>query len=193
MARPRDFDENETLAKAVQLFWLKGYNGTSMQDLLDTLALSRSSLYRTYTDKHTLFMKALANYQKFSSAEIRGVVNDADTAKETIRKLLEFTVDKMLSDEQQKGCFMVNSEVEAGPHDKEVLDMVLFNDKELEDALFKILKKGQDSGEIKKQMNIRAMARFYLSILKGIRVTAKSTSDKAVFNDIIEMALLTIG
>jgi TetR/AcrR family transcriptional repressor of nem operon len=63
MARTKDFDENEVLSKAIQLFWFKGYNGTSMQDLVDGLGISRSSLYDTYSDKHTLFVKALESYQ----------------------------------------------------------------------------------------------------------------------------------
>ena len=59
MARTKDFDEGEILNKAVTLFWHKGYNGTSMQELVDALGISRSSLYDTYVDKHTLYVKAL--------------------------------------------------------------------------------------------------------------------------------------
>jgi TetR/AcrR family transcriptional repressor of nem operon len=67
MARTKDFDENEVLKKAVDIFWLKGYSATSMQDLVDGLGISRSSLYDTYGDKHTLFMKALESYQSVNS------------------------------------------------------------------------------------------------------------------------------
>src|ERR1700761_2231349 len=112
MARPRDFDEKIALEKAMELFWLKGYNGTSPQDLLDTLGLSRSSLYRTFKDKHTLFMKALAYYQEFSTAEIKKVIDPADSVKEAIRKVLEFITDSVVSDQLHKGCFMLNSEIE---------------------------------------------------------------------------------
>lgn len=192
MARAKEFDENEMLAKAGRLFWHKGYNGTSMQDILDTLGLSRSSLYRAYTDKHTLFIKALAKYQQFSSSEIRNVINEADNARTTIRKLLEFIANELNSDELQKGCFMVNSEVEIALHDKEVHDMVLASDKEMEDTFYRVVKKGQARGEIKKSEDARAMARFLLNTVKGIRVTAKSTSDKTVFKDIIKFALASL-
>lgn len=192
MARPRDFDENEVLSKAVGLFWHKGYNGTSVEDLLETLNLSRSSLYRTYKDKHTLFLKALENYQQFSSSEIKGVIKDTDSVKETIRKLLEFIAAMLINDEKNRGCFMVNSEVEMGLHDKEVHNMVLVNDQELEDTFYYLLKKGKENGEIGNSNDVRAMARFFLNNAKGIRVTAKSTSDKKVFADIIEIALSTL-
>lgn len=86
MARTKDFDENEVLAKAIQLFWYKGYNGTSMQDLVDSLGISRSSLYDTYTDKHTLFIKALESYQNTGAAKIQAIVDHSGSAKETVKK-----------------------------------------------------------------------------------------------------------
>jgi TetR/AcrR family transcriptional repressor of nem operon len=191
--RTKDFDEKEALDKAVQLFWHKGYNGTSMQDVLDNLGLSRSSLYRAFTDKHTLYLKALANYQQFSFSEIRSVINEGDTAKETIRKILDFIADVVLSDEQHKGCFMLNSEVEISLHDKVVHDMVVSSDQNLEDFFFHVLKKGQKNGGISKAQDARAMARFFLNTAKGIRVTAKSNSDKEVFRDIIALSLNAVN
>ncbi len=189
MARPRDFDENEVLAKAMQLFWYKGYNGTSIEDLLDTMGLSRSSLYSTYTDKHTLFLKALANYQQVTSLEIQEVIADAGPAKEKVKKLLKFIAGKMLNDEQQKGCFMLNAEVELAPHDKEVKELVQMNDLQTEEIFYQVIKNGQDSGQIKNHRDAHGVARFILNSLKGIRVTAKSTSDKAIFDDITELTL----
>ena len=192
MARPRDFDEKEVLAKAVNLFWRKGYNGTSMDDLVETLGISRSSLYRTFVDKDILFKRALANYQQFSSAEIRSVINPSDTARKSVQKIMEFVADKVLSDRQKKGCFMVNSEVELGPHDKQIQKMVLANDRETEDLIYAVLKKGRDNGEFKNLADPRASSRFLLNNLKGIRVSAKSINDKAVFADIIKLSISTL-
>src|SRR3954469_15029739 len=116
MARSKDFDEQEVLNKAVNLFWLKGYNGTSMQDLVDTLGISRSSLYDTYGDKHTLFVKALESYQCANSGKFASIIGGKMPAKETIKQLLEFIVGELLKDKSQKGCFMVNAEVEVALH-----------------------------------------------------------------------------
>src|ERR1700761_2998088 len=98
MARTKDFDENEVLTKAIELFWYKGYNGTSMQDLVDTLGISRSSLYDTYTDKHTLFVKALESYQNSGAARIQEIINKPEPAKVTIKKLLEIATTELLGD-----------------------------------------------------------------------------------------------
>ncbi|MGZ3874528.1 MAG: TetR/AcrR family transcriptional regulator [Mucilaginibacter sp.] len=189
MARTKDFDENEVLSKAIQLFWYKGYNGTSMQDLVDSLGISRSSLYDTYTDKHTLFVKALESYQNAGAAKIQEIIQHDGSAKETVKKLLTFVSNELLGDKQQKGCFMLNAEVEVAPHDAEVNAMVCRNDKQLEEAFYQVIKKGKESGEIKNPQDALALARFLFNTVKGMRVTAKSTTDKDVFDDIIQLSV----
>jgi len=189
MARTKDFDENEVLAKAIQLFWHKGYNGTSMQDLVDGLGISRSSLYDTYTDKHTLFVKALESYQNLGAGKILEIINEPGPAKDIIKKLLEIATTELLDDKQQKGCFMVNAEVEVAPHDAEVNNLVCKNDQQMEEAFYQVIKKGQDNGEIKNQQDARALSRFIFNAVKGMRVTGKSTTDKSVFDDIIKLTI----
>jgi TetR/AcrR family transcriptional repressor of nem operon len=192
MARTKDFDENEVLTKAIQLFWHKGYNGTSMQDLVDGLGISRSSLYDTYTDKHTLFVKALESYQNSGAAKIQEIINHSGSAKETIQKLLELATNDLMDDKQQKGCFMVNAEVEVAPHDAEVNNLVCKNDQQMEEAFYQVIKKGQDSGELKNQQDARALSRFIFNSVKGMRVTAKSTPDRSLFDDIIKLTISTL-
>jgi TetR/AcrR family transcriptional repressor of nem operon len=192
MARTKDFDEKEVLGKAVDVFWHKGYNGTSMQDLVDGLGISRSSLYDTYGDKHTLFMKALESYQSDNADKFRAIIGSGESAKETIKKLLEFITGELLCDQKQKGCFMVNAEVEVAPHDEKVNQLVCQNDQQVEDAFYFVIKKGQESGEITNQQDARALARFTFNTVKGIQVTAKSTTDKAVFDDIIKLAVAVL-
>lgn len=193
MARTKDFDENEVLAKAIQLFWHKGYNGTSMQDLVDGLGISRSSLYDTYTDKHTLFVKALESYQNIGAEKIQAIIDNSGSAKETIKKLLEFATNELLGDKQQKGCFMVNAEVEVAPHDAEVNTLVCKNDLQMEEAFYLVIKKGKENGEIKNQQDARALSRFIFNTVKGMRVTAKSVTDKSVFDDIINLTISAIN
>jgi len=192
MARTKDFDENEVLAKAIQIFWHKGYNGTSMQDLVDGLGISRSSLYDTYTDKHTLFVKALESYQNSGAGKIQELINNTGSAKDTVKKLLEFVTDELLGDKQQKGCFMVNAEVEVAPHDTEINNLVCKNDQQMEEAFYQVIRQGKESGEIKNQQDARALSRFIFNTVKGIRVTAKSTTDKSVFDDIIRLTVAVL-
>jgi len=192
MARTKDFDENEVLTKAIQLFWHKGYNGTSMQDLVDGLGISRSSLYDTYTDKHTLFVKALESYQNSGAAKIQEIIDHSGSAKETIQKLLELATNDLMDDKQQKGCFMVNAEIEVAPHDAEVNTLVCKNEQQMEQAFYLVIQKGQDSGELKNRQDARALSRFIFNSVKGMRVTAKSTNDRSVFDDIIKLTISTL-
>lgn len=192
MARTKDFDEKEVLNKAICLFWHKGYNGTSMQDLVDQLGISRSSLYDTYGDKHTLYLKALESYQQSAGNELCATINGAASAKKAISNLLELLTNELLNDEQHKGCFMVNAQVEAAAHDADVNTLVRRYEQQIEDAFYKSIKQGQEQGEINNKQDARALARFIVNSVNGMRVLAKSTTDKAVFDDIIRTTLVVL-
>ena len=189
MARTKDFDENEVLVKAMNLFWTKGYNTTSMEDLVAGLGISRSSLYDTYTDKHTLFIKALENYQHISAVKIQEIIDHPGPAKETVRKLIDMVTEGLLSGRQRKGCFLVNAGVEVGPHDKEVNNLVCRNDQQMEEIFYQVIQQGKKKGEIKNPQDARTLAKFIFNTVKGLQVTAKSTADKSLFNDIIQLAV----
>lgn len=189
MARSKDFDENEVLAKAVKLFWLKGYNGTSMQELVDSLGISRSSLYDTYVDKHTLYLKALQYYQSTSQQQINDIVAKTSSPKDAVKKLLDFVTNGLLSDKEHKGCFMLNAEVEVAAQDPEVMKIVCANDRQIEEALLQIIKSGQKNGDIPNKKDAKVLTRFFINTIKGIRVSAKSTTDRAFFKDIIQTSL----
>jgi len=192
MARTKDFDENEVLTKAIQLFWHKGYNATSMQDLVDGLGISRSSLYDTYSDKHTLFLKALESYQKAGNAKINDILDQSTSAKETVIKLMELATNDLVGDKQQKGCFMVNAEVEVAPHDQAVNKLVCQNEQQMENAFFQVIKNGQESGEIKNAQDALVLAKFIFNAVKGMQVTAKSSPDATSFSNIIKLTVAVL-
>lgn len=189
MARSKDFDEAEVLSKAVCIFWHKGYNGTSMQDLVDGLGISRSSLYDTFGDKHALYLKALDSYQKAGGNQMCDIINSSASAKEAIQKLLELTMRDLLNDEQRKGCFMVNAEIELASLDAEVKNLICRNEQQFENAILSAIKKGQASGEIRNSQDSLALARFIMNAVRGMQVSAKATADKAFFDDIIKTTL----
>ncbi|WDZ98792.1 TetR/AcrR family transcriptional regulator [Mucilaginibacter sp. SJ] len=189
MARSKDFDEAEVLSKAVCIFWHKGYNGTSMQDLVDGLGISRSSLYDTFGDKHALYIKALDSYQKAGGNQMCDIINNSASAKDAIKKLLELTMRDLLKDEQRKGCFMVNAEIELASLDAEVKDLICRNEQQFENAILSAIKKGQASGEIRNSQDSLALARFIMNAVRGMQVSAKATADKAFFDDIIKTTL----
>ena len=134
MARTKDFDETEVLAKAIKLFWQKGYNGTSMQDLVDGLGISRSSLYDTFGDKHQLYLSALQSYKQAEAAKRDELLDGSLPAKVAIRQLMDLTILEMIRDKQHNGCFLINSAVETAGHDKETNAIICQNEQQLENA-----------------------------------------------------------
>jgi TetR/AcrR family transcriptional repressor of nem operon len=189
MARTKDFDETEVLAKAIKLFWQKGYNGTSMQDLVNTLGISRSSLYDTFGDKHQLYLKALQSYKQTETAKRDQILDGSLPAKVAIRQLVDLTILEMIRDKQHKGCFLINSAVETAPHDKDTNAIICQNEQQLENAFYEVLKRGQSNGEISGKQDPRALARFLFNTIVGIRVTGKSATDKATFEDIVNLTM----
>ena len=192
MARTKEFDESEVLQKAVCLFWDKGYNGTSMQDLVEGLGISRSSLYDTFGDKHQLYIKALETYQKGYGSQMCALISEAPSAKAAMRALFDLIVNNLLDDQQRKGCFFVNAGVELGAYDQEVSSLICQNEQQLEQTFLKVLHKGQETGEIDQRKDPQALARFLSNTVKGLQVSVKSTTDKGFFEDVIRTALITL-
>lgn len=189
MARTKDFDEADVLAKAIHLFWQKGYNGTSMQDLVDTLGISRSSLYDTFGDKRKLYLKALESYKQAETANRAKIFDKSIPARTAIRQLLDLITLEQIRDKQHKGCFLVNSTVETAPNDKEVNKILCENDREIENALHEVIQRGQHSGEISSRRDARALARFIFNNIIGMRVSGKLATDKSIFEDTIQLTM----
>jgi TetR/AcrR family transcriptional repressor of nem operon len=123
-------------------FSRKGYAGTSMQDLVDGLGISRSSMYDTFTGKHTLYLKALETYKKKSDQLLCEIFENNPSAKEAIKQLFELTINDILNDGEQKGCCLVNTEMEVASHKDDVKDMVCQSVNNLESALHQAIVKG---------------------------------------------------
>lgn len=189
MARNKAFDEDEVLDKAVHLFSQKGFNGTSAQDLVDCLGISRSSLYGTYTDKRTLFVESLKRYREKTAGTLLSLLQSTDDAEAIIKQVFNTLIKDSIEDKLFSGCFMVNATVEMAPHDDEVSAIVNGNMQDVEEALFKAVRKGQQSGQFSTQHSARSLARFLFNTFSGIRVAAKSGTDKKVLDDVVKVAL----
>lgn len=192
MARTKVFDEQDVLGKAMNLFWQKGYNATSAQDLVDHLGISRSSLYNTYGDKHSLFVQALKQYRR---ERIDPVIKEVDLAKDMesyIRHIFQLVREDALNENRSKGCFMVNSIIELATVDNDVAKIANAIMHDTEGALCKAIKKGQEAGVFTTQYPARSLARFVFNSLNGLRVTMKIDSNKKVFDDIVNVCLLAL-
>jgi len=191
MARTKVFDEELVLNKAMNLFWERGYYATSAQDLVEGLGISRSSLYDTYGDKHSLFVKALKQYQK---NRIDGSIKEAEEedVEAYIRSLFEFAKAEALQDNRSRGCFMVNTAVEMAPVDTEVAVIVNTIMHDFENAVCLAIERGQKNGTFTTKHTARSLARFVFNSINGLRVTVKFDASQKAFEDIVDVCLFAL-
>jgi TetR/AcrR family transcriptional repressor of nem operon len=189
MARKKDFDEDELLEKAVNLFWRKGYHATSAQDLVDELKINRSSLYNTYTDKKTLFTKSLRQYQQKQTNAMLVMLDKAEDAVIAITQIFDNLINESVTDALLKGCFMVNTAVELAGVDEEVGVIVNENNKSVEDGLTKLIERSQQSGKLTSKAEPRGLARFIFANITGIKVAARTGVDRKTLQDIADVAI----
>lgn len=189
MARQREFDEKNVIEIATQLFWNKGYNAVSTQDLIDAFGISRSSMYGAYKDKRSLFILALQHYRETASQGMINVLNENKSFKETISQLLTQLIKDTISDNENKGCFIVNTAIELAPHDNEILAIIQENRKNIISALITSIEKGIESGQINSNQKPQSLANYFYNLINGLRVDAKIHKDKNNYEEIIEIAM----
>ncbi|MBM7601493.1 TetR/AcrR family transcriptional repressor of nem operon [Virgibacillus halotolerans] len=187
MARNKEYDENEVLRKAMELFWKQGYEKTSMQDLVTHMGIHRRSIYDTFGDKHTLFMKALEQYAEIIETKIETQVKSQGSVKQAIRRLFEMVIPK--NEQQPIGCLTVNSAVELSLQDEEAAEKVAESFDRTENLLYELLLHGQKSGEISDQHDMKKLSQFFHNSLVGLRVLTKTTDDKQKLESIIDLTL----
>ncbi|MEM9675191.1 MAG: TetR/AcrR family transcriptional regulator [Bacteroidota bacterium] len=193
MARPRKFDENEVLDRALSIFWEKGYHATSYEDLVERMGINRASMYNTFGDKHQLFTLALQRYREKSQASFAHWKDDHRTIQETIRMILDEAVQESLTDPQRKGCMVVNATTELGNCDQDLAVIVRENQTQVESILTKLFEVAQKKGEISSDLNSQALARFYYNTFSGLRVMARANPDAETYQDVVDVALQVIS
>jgi TetR/AcrR family transcriptional repressor of nem operon len=189
MPKTKQFDETEVLVKAMEVFSVKGYNGTSMDDLVQATGLSRSSIYDTFGDKHGLFLKSLNQYCCSQQGELEKQCAKTDSPKKKIRAIFDYTLKGILSDKDQKGCLMVNMSMELNAVDKEVAAVSLKNMEDMEQTFSSLVKEGQAKGEISKRFPPKALGRHLYSSIMGLRVSGTNRPDPDSLKEIVKLAL----
>jgi TetR/AcrR family transcriptional repressor of nem operon len=192
MARPRNFDEQDVLRKAINLFWRQGYKATSMEDLVQVLGISRASLYDTFGDKHQLYLRALGEYDKESNEVATSLLRPDRPAPEAIRDLLEAAMASSTGTDRQWGCFMVNSLIELAPHDEDVALLVSRQQRNLEEQLTNVLVRGQAEGTIARHYAPEALVAFIFNTITGVRALGKTQSSPATLRAVVDIAMSTL-
>lgn len=189
MPRKKEFDVGEVVHKAMEAFWDRGYEATSLNDLLKCMKIQRASLYNAFGDKHTLFLDALRRYDS--------VIHQPDMAKrlkmssprQAILSLFDDTITMVVEHGARNGCFLINTALEMSPHDEEVAEFIRKALTHTEQQFFrKLIEKGRANGEIDKSVVPSQTARALLSLFIGLTVFSRSRPEKLLLQSIAKQA-----
>jgi TetR/AcrR family transcriptional repressor of nem operon len=176
MARPRTFDEDAILDRAMLLFWRKGYEATAMSDLVDELGLGRGSIYAAFGDKHQLFIRALTRYLSFQDTLLTTALDGEGPPLTQLRDV----VDRLLAADAScgnAGCFSVNSIAELLPHDQEVAALARRSLRIAEEAFTRQLERAARDGELSALITPEDGARLLITLVQGMQIVRKIDPD----------------
>ena len=194
MSRLREFDVNEVLTKATEVFWQRGYEATSVHGLEKHLGISRSSLYAAFGGKRALFLRALRNYNRiFREEAFAGIARSAASPRQAIADIFRAASAAVLEDGSRNGCLLVNTALELAPHDREIGEIVRNAFTEMEDFLRTLIEWGQARGEIPADVSAADAARGLLGLFLGLCVLARSRPDEALLRSIENRADALLG
>ena len=183
VGRPREFDEDEVLAAAMEAFWRKGYEATSLADLTATTGLNKASLYRVFGDKHQLFKSALTHYAQSEFHKVRSVIREEASPLTNVRAV----VARITGDfAHEKGCMMINSLVELAPHDPEVEQLLRGFGQQRVSALTDMIGQAREAGEIRAELEPIKLARSLMIALAGSAAMAKGFMSRDQIFDNLE-------
>jgi TetR/AcrR family transcriptional repressor of nem operon len=189
MARPREFDADSALERATQVFWAKGYEATSLDDLCDATGLSRSSLYGAFGDKRDLLLRSLDRYSERGTTQIAATLEKAPSLREGLANLLREFIDQIVAGPGRRGCFIGNCAAELARHDREAMARVRESLARSQATFRAALARAQRRGEIASTADIAALARFLTSSFQGLRLVGKALPDRATLEDIAAVVL----
>ena len=189
MARTKEFDPDAALQAALELFWRKGYEATSMSDLVDHLKVARASIYATFGGKRELYLKAFDRYLENADPDIVTALSQPGPVLPAVRALVRRYARESMDDDLRRGCMVVNTAVELAPHDRAATRRVQASWNTVEVALTSALTRARAQGELSADRDPRALARFLLTLLQGMRVLAKGEPDPDRLRDAAEQAL----
>jgi AcrR family transcriptional regulator len=187
MARPKEFDQDTALHKAIRLFSQQGFAATSTDELMRVMDVGRQSMYDTFGDKRALFLRALQTYVNESVNTIRDALEAPGPALAAIQNaLVSFAERKDLS--SAEGCMGINAVCEFGQRDREVNQIVREAARRQREVLMIVLTRAKSRGEMSEAVDLNSLADFFESTLAGIRVAAKGGKSRPALRNIAVIA-----
>lgn len=189
MARTREFDEGQVLEAAMQLFWEKGYEATSLSDLTSRMGIQRPSIYSTFGDKKELFEAALRRYTTSRASDIRSRLQQYSSVKEAFSIFFADIITEEYEEDFSKGCFCINTMVELAPHDEKFEVLTREHQMYLAVIFQETIERGIQTGELDANTDAKSLAQALIVSLIGITVMMKSRPQRSFVDNAVAATL----
>lgn len=186
--RPRAFDIDQALDRAVELFWRKGYEGTSLSDLTKAMGINRPSLYAAFGDKQALFSKVIDRYTN-GSADFTLKALQAPKAREVAERLLFGAAEKMCGGDHPAGCLLVQGALAAGNEATSVRRELAARRDQARTLLQQRLQRAKKEGDLPPNAEPAALARYLITVLNGMAVQGAGGATRNDLRRVAEVAL----
>lgn len=188
MARSKEFDPERALAKAMNLFWRLGYENTSLEALMQETGVAKQSLYDTFGDKRSLYLKALAYYRDETNGDMERMLDTTPAVKDGFAKLL-FGLAAQTRDQHERGCLLLSANLQRDPKDAVLTEFLRDNQARVEAIFLRALRRGQKQGEVSDKEDVAALGRFFVVTIQGMRALARLKSDRKALEQVAKIAL----
>lgn len=189
----KSFDIDDAVDRAMRVFWAKGYEATSIGDLVDGMGINKGSLYNAFGSKKDLFTRVLLKYDRDNQQKTIAHLESLDDPIVAVTTLFDALIEESVTDGERKGCFLVNTALELPSHDDDIRNMVVSAFGDMEAFLRRQILLGHKRGTIAKRVKANETAKSILSLIVGLRVLARGVFDVAGLRAIKNVALRLIS
>ncbi|MHA7581768.1 TetR/AcrR family transcriptional regulator [Paenibacillus vandeheii] len=189
MVRQREFDTDKALEAAMQTFWDKGFEATSLSDLTTAMGIQRPSLYAAFGDKKELFETALRRYTTLHAAQVRSRLQHTSSVKEAFRALFEHIGAEGDVTDPRHGCFCINTMVELAPHDPKLAVLTREHQMYLAAIFKETIERGQETEELSDDLDAIALSKSLVVSMIGLTVMMKSEPNRSFVQQSIKVTL----
>lgn len=189
----KTYNEADVLDRAMQAFWAHGFEATSMRDLVAATGINRGSIYSAFTDKRTLFLRALSHYDRRHRQDFLKTIEQQHEPAEAVCAVFDEVIGAALDGGSRDGCLLVNTALELSPHDPEIDAIVRESLMAVEVFFRSMIERGQAAGSIRGDLDAAATAAALLSLFLGLRVLTRSRPERPLLDNIAKQARAMIA
>ncbi|MDC0660552.1 TetR/AcrR family transcriptional regulator [Leisingera sp. SS27] len=189
----KSFDIDDATDRAMRVFWAKGYEATSLSDLVEGMGINKGSLYNAFGSKRALFDRAILKYDRENRQAALEDIIKIDDPTQAVRTLFDGLIAESIADMDRKGCLLVNTALDLPNHEGDIKEVVTSAFGDFEKFFAKLVRRGQELGQVSKDINPEAKAKALLTLVVGLRVLARGAFEPSDLYAIRDEALSVFG